>query len=311
MTDILDKRVAIVTGGARGIGLAIAQTLVMEGARVVIADNGCGIDGGPQDSVVADAAVERLNAKSPGSAIAFKENLAQPDAAEACVALARANWGAIDIIVNNAAIQIDAPIHDTRRDQYEQVFATNLIAPYALLAAATPHMREQVKRGRIPGSIINIIAASGFIGNVHQSAFVAAKAGLMGLTRAVAMDLSAIGITCNSVAPFATTRLTQQFEPRTEAQRQYHGHALKVPASYVANLVAYLCTSYASRVTGQCFGVRAREVFLYHPPLPRMTVYTQPGGFDADSYAQYMQSLRGQYADLRTEYEVFNIDPLL
>jgi len=311
MSDTLDNRVAIVTGGARGIGLAIAQTLAMEGAKVLIADNGCAIDGSPEDSVVIEAAVDRLNAKSPDCAAAFTEDLAAPGAAMACVTLARERFGHVDIVVNNAAIMRESPIYASQRDDYEAVIRNNLIAPYALLAAATPVMREQAKHGRIPGSIVNLVATAGFIGNYGQAAYAASKGGLIGLTRVVAMDMAGAGVTCNAVAPFAATRVTQSMQPTNEVQRESREHALKVPASYVANLVAFLCTTYASRISGQLFGVRAREVFLYHPPAPEMTIFTHPGGFDAEQYAQFMQSLRGKYADLRTDVEVFNIDPIL
>lgn len=311
MSDTLDNRVAIVTGGARGIGLAIAQTLAMEGAKVIVADNGCAIDGGAEDSVVADAAIDRLNAKSPDCAVAFMEDIAAPGAAERCVQLAVDTFGHVDIVVNNAAIKREAPIYHAKREDFEAVIRNNLVAPHALLAAATPLMREQVGHGRIPGSIVNIVATAGFIGNYGQGGYAASKAGLIGLTRVVAMDMAGSGVTCNAVAPFAATRVTQSMQPTNEAQRESREHALKVPASYVANLVAFLCTTYASRVSGQLFGVRGREVFLYHPPAPEMTIFTHPGGFDAEQYAQFMQSLRGKYADLRTDVEVFNVDPIL
>jgi len=109
MSDTLDNRVAIVTGGARGIGLAIAQTLAMEGAKVLIADNGCAIDGSPEDSVVIEAAVDRLNAKAPDCAAAFTEDLSAPGAAEACVALARERFGQVDIVVNNTPVPAVVP----------------------------------------------------------------------------------------------------------------------------------------------------------------------------------------------------------
>jgi NAD(P)-dependent dehydrogenase (short-subunit alcohol dehydrogenase family) len=311
MSDTLMNRIAIVTGGARGIGFAVAQTLAMEGAKVVIADNGCAIDGGPEDSVAADAAVERLNAKAPGCAIAFDENLADAGAAERCVQATLDAFGAVDIVINNAAIERHGAIQSLKIDDFEQVLRNNLLAPAALLAAATPRMVTQESSGRLPGAIVNLVGAAGFIGNPRQSAISAAKAGLIALTRTAAMDLSRHGIICNAVAPWATTRVTQAMQPVNEVQREYKANSLALPMSYVANLVVYLCTSYAARVSGQLFGVRGREVLLFHPAAPEMTIFTQPGGFDADQYAQWMQSLRGKLADMRSEYEIFNIDPIL
>lgn len=309
--DKLTQRVAIITGGARGIGFAIAQTIAMEGVKVVIADNGCAIDGGQADSVVADAAVERLDTKSPGCAIAFKENLSTPGAAEACVALAKATFGHVDIVINNAAIVRDAPIFKARHDDISAVVANNLTAALSLLAAATPIMREQVSLGRRPGAIVNMIATAGLIGNPEQTAYAAAKAGLIGATRAVAMDLRTSGIICNAVAPYAATRLTQALPANSEDERSYKNHALHVPLSYAANFVAFLCTSFAARITGQVFGVRAREIFLFNQPSPAMQVFAEPGAFDPETYAPLVQKMAGQFTDLRSEREIFNTHPVL
>ncbi|CAN5286238.1 SDR family oxidoreductase [soil metagenome] len=311
MSGNLENRVAIVTGGARGIGFAIAQTLVMEGARVVIADNGCALDGGPEDSVVTDAAIQRLESRVPGSAAGFDENLAAPGAAERCVQFAIERFGHVDQLINNAAIHRSGPIWKFDLEDFELVLRTNLIMPAAMMAAAAPRMREQAAAGRIPGAIVNLVSAAGFIGNPNESAQAAAKGGLIGLTRAAAMDLSAVGITCNAVTPWASTRLTQAMKAVGDTQVEYKERALKVPIVPVANLVAYLCTSYAARVTGQLLGVRGREVLLFHPPAPSMTVFTDSQIFDAEQYAQYMRSVRGKLADLRNEYEIFNVDPIL
>ncbi len=309
--DNFNQRVAIVTGGARGIGFAVAQTLAMEGAKVVIADNGCAIDGGPEDSVVADAAVERLDAKSSGCAVAFKENLAAPGAAQACVALAKATFGHVDIVINNAAIVRDAPIFHATAPDIEVVMTNNLIAPLALLAAATPVMREQVGLGRRPGAIVNMISTAGLIGNPAQASYAASKAGLVAATRAVAMDLRANGIICNAVAPYAATRATQALPVTSDEEREYKEHAARVPLSYAANLIAFLCTSYAARITGQVFAVRAREIFLFSQPAPAMQVFAEPGAFDPEQYAPLAAKLANEFVDLRSEREIFNQPPVL
>jgi NAD(P)-dependent dehydrogenase (short-subunit alcohol dehydrogenase family) len=311
MSGNLENRVAIVTGGARGIGFAVAQTLAMEGAQVVIADNGCALDGGPEDSVVTDAAVARLESRAPGCAAGFDENLALPGAAERCVAFAAERFGNVDLLINNAAVHVTSPIHRLDLEEFERVLRNNLIVPAAMMAAATPRMREQASAGRIPGAVVNLVSAAGFIGNPNESAQAASKGGLIALTRSAAMDLSAVGITCNAVSPWASTRLTQSMRPVGDSQAEYKDRALKVPIMPVANLVAFLCTSYAARITGQLLGVRGREVLLFHPAAPSMTVFTDSLIFDAEQYAQYMRSVRGKLADLRNEYEIFNVDPIL
>lgn len=312
MSGILEGRVAIVTGAARGIGLATAQTMVMQGARVVVADNGASIDGSPEDSVVVDAAVERCNALAAGHAIAVKADVSVPGAAQQLVDAAREAFGAVDIVVNNAAILRETPIFDAQRDVFDHTLANNLTAAFALLAAATPVMREQVRAGRIPGSIVNVVSAAGLYGQPGQAAYAAAKAGLLGLTRAVAFDVRPMGVTCNAVVPFASTRVTLAIQPASDAQALYKAHAMKVPGSYVANLIAWLASTQAASVTGQLFGVRGRELMLFSQPRPVKTVFTNPGGVDADAIAgSVLGQLAPDFADLSCEWDAFSSEPVI
>jgi NAD(P)-dependent dehydrogenase (short-subunit alcohol dehydrogenase family) len=302
--SLLDDRVAIVTGGARGIGLAIAEALSRQGARLVIADSGVSIAGEDADPEVVRSVAERLGAA------AFDEDIAAAGAAERLVALARERFGAVDIVVNNAAILRDGFIFKSKREDFERVIATNLVAPYALLAAATPFMRDQSKGGRPPGRIVNIVSSAGIVGNYGQSAYASAKAGLFGLTRVVAMDLARAGVACNAVAPFAATRVTETIQPANDAQAAYKAQALQVPAHYVSRLVAFLASN-AHRISGQLFGVRGRELFLFSQPRPVARALMSAGeAWDAGALGRMIEDeLSPCFVDLATDLELFNDEP--
>ncbi|MCW5623975.1 MAG: SDR family NAD(P)-dependent oxidoreductase [Burkholderiales bacterium] len=305
---LLEGRVALVTGGARGIGLAIVQALHAQGASVVIADNGVSIGGDDADPDIARTAAAELGER----AVAFTSDLCEPGAAEAAVALAAGRFGAIDIVVNNAAILRDAFIFKAQRDDWQRVLATNLHAPFALLAAASGSMRDQAKAGRAPGRIVNIVSSAGLVGNLGQAAYATAKAGLFGLTRVVAMDLARSGITCNAVAPFAATRVTASIQPANEAQAEYKTRASRIPPAYVARLVTFL-SSGANTFSGQLLGVRGREVFLFSQPrtlhrvvgdtLARQDALALGGVLEAE--------FTDRLTDLATDLELFNTEPLL
>src|SRR6185295_3702783 len=145
-------------------------------------------------------------------------DIADPAIAQSAVVLAQERFGAVDIVVNNAAIIRDGFIFKSDPAAWDAVLRTNLTGAQRLLAAATPLMRDQIKSGRSPGSIVNVVSTAGIYGNFGQSAYAAAKAGLIGLTRVVAHDLARSGIRCNAVAPFAATRVTESIKPANDAQ---------------------------------------------------------------------------------------------
>ena len=315
MSGLLAGRVAIVTGGARGIGLAIAKGLATEGARLVIADSGVSIGGDNPDPAVAGAAAAEL----PGCAV-YTGDIAVEEAAGTLVGFAVERFGRVDIIVNNAAILRDGFVFNGSHADFERVLAINLTAAFALTAAATRWMRESAKHAggignaeRKPvGAIVNIISTAGLYGNFGQAAFASSKAGLVGLTRVTAMDLARTGVTCNAIAPFAATRLTQAIAPVNDAEAAYKALALRIPAEPIANLVAWLVSPMGAATTGQVFGVRGRELFLFNQPRPVARIETPAGTFVAETYGERIDTLLAPlYTPLATDFEAFNTAPIL
>lgn len=310
MTGTLQGRAAIVTGGGRGIGRAIAESLAREGASVIVADNGASISGDGGDPSVAQEAAQAIGNRS----IAFTESVASPGTARQLVDLAMKTYGGIDIIVNNAAILRDAFVFRMNPLDWDAVIRTNLSAAFYLINAASGVMREQGKSGRGGkdgydwGRIINIVSSAGLYGNLGQAAYASAKAGLFGLTRVTAMDLSRAGITANAVAPFAKTRVTDIIQPANEAQKIYKERALKIGAHHVANVVSALCSPAGKAITGQLLGVRGRKVFLFGQPRP---VATLAADAPATLAKDMIDRLGPKFTDLTTDLEAFNTEPLV
>ena len=247
----LHGKVALVTGSTSGIGLGIARALAAEGADVMM--NGFG-----------DAAeIERLRAgiaEGSGVRVAYDgADLMRGEAVEALVARTREALGGPDILVNNAGIQFTAPIEEFPAERWDAIIALNLSAAFHAMHAAIPAMRE---RGW--GRIINVASAHGLVASANKSAYVAAKHGIIGLTKVAAIELANAGVTCNAICPgWVLTPLVQkQLDARAEQEgkpldqvrrelltEKQPMEQFTTPESLGA-LAAFLCSDAAATMTG-------------------------------------------------------------
>lgn len=209
MTRLLEGQVALITGAGRGIGAAAARLLASEGASVVVSDR----DAGPADEVAAAIQAEG------GRAQAVAGDITDPDFPPELVGAALAEYGGLHILVNNAGYTWDGMLHKMTDKQWEAMLAVHNTAPFRLVRAAAPHMRDAAKQeeaaghGPAPRCIINVTSTSGLHGNVGQSNYATAKMGVVGFTKTVAKEWGPFNIRCNAVAfGYIETRLTQAKE---------------------------------------------------------------------------------------------------
>ena len=235
-------KVAIVTGGARGIGLAIATCLADEGVSVVISD---------LNGEAATVAAQKLTAKGL-AALAVKTDVASAGDVTAMVAVTLAQWGRVDILVNNAGITRDGLLLRMKEEDWDAVISVNLKGAYHCIKAVLPLMTKQRS-----GRIVNISSIAGVMGNAGQANYAASKAALIGVTKTVAREYASRGITVNAVAPgFIDTAMTAPLSPAVR-----EGLLKEIPLARlgspedIAHAVLFLSSDHASYITGQVIHV--------------------------------------------------------
>jgi NAD(P)-dependent dehydrogenase (short-subunit alcohol dehydrogenase family) len=267
-TDIsLTGRVAIVTGAGRGIGRSVALDLAARGAHVVVNDLGVEVDGSGSDTSVAGGVVAEIRSRG-GVAAASTASVATDAGARDIVSTAVREFGQVDVLVNNAGIIRNRISHRLSDDDWDSVIQTHLYGTFYCTRAALAVMRE-----REYGRIVNMTSASALIGAVGQANYMAAKMGIVGLTRGTAFDQQAKGIKANCLSPSAVTRMIGALPDgaRPDLKDDDSGQTC------LTDVVAWMCSD-AFPVTGQVLGVRGSRVMLYGQHRPVYSFQHVPAG---------------------------------
>jgi NAD(P)-dependent dehydrogenase (short-subunit alcohol dehydrogenase family) len=301
---ILAGKVAVVTGAGRGIGRAIALAMAREGARLVICDVGASLAGSGSDAGVAQAVVTEIE-REGGNAIASTLSITEPKNAEAIVKAALDAFGRLDILVNNAGILRDAIFHKMSASDWSDVLAVHLNGSFHMSSACASRFREQGS-----GAFVHMTSTSALIGNFGQANYMAAKLGIVGLSRAIALDMSRFNVRSNCVAPFAWTRMIDSIPAATEEEKRRVERFQQMTPEKITPLVVYLASDRAEGITGQIFGVRNNEVFLFSQPRPIRSIHRSDGWTPHALDAQLRNAFAASLTPLERSGDVFSWDPI-
>jgi NAD(P)-dependent dehydrogenase (short-subunit alcohol dehydrogenase family) len=259
MAGICEGRVVIVTGSGRGIGRAHALELARQGARVVVNDLGCELDGSGGGTGPAGEVVDAIRG-SGGEAVANGDDVADWAGAQRLVQTALDAFGYLHAVVNNAGFVRDRMFANMAEDEWDPVVRVHLKGHFCVARHAAAHWRDQAKAGvAVDGRIVNTSSGAGILGSVGQAAYSAAKAGIAALTLVQAAELGRYGVTANALAPAARTRMTEGVFTDMMAEVEA-GHFDAMAPENVAPIVAWLCSSESTGVTGRLFEVEGGKL---------------------------------------------------
>ncbi len=296
----LEGRVAIVTGAGGAIGRAAALLLAGEGARVVANDLGAKLDGDGRDAGPAEATAALIR-EAGGQAIANTDSVASWAGASRMVEQALDSFGRVDILVNNAGNIRYAAFQDSDPADVDALIGVHLQGSYYAARAVAPHFVAQKS-----GAYVHMTSSTALIGMAGNAGYVAAKMGVVGLSRAIAIDMAKFNVRSNCIAPAAASRMSPQ-RATAEAEALW---AAKVRPEQVAPLVAYLAGDAAAGISGQIIGARGNEFYLYSQSRPVRTLHRDDGWTVARIAAHLGPAWASSLTPLEETYQVFAWPPL-
>ena len=303
MSGLLNGKVVIVTGAGNGVGECIAKLAAAEGAKVLVNDLGGSAAGEGADATPAQRVVDDIKAAGGEAAPSF-HSITSWEGGEAIVQDAIDAFGRIDAVVNNAGILRDIIFHKMQKDDWDLVRSVNLDGYFYVSRAAAPYFKEQGS-----GAFVHMTSTSGLIGNMGQANYSAAKLGVAGLSKSIAIDMQRFNVRSNCIAPFAFTRMVGTIPANDEANRKRLEVAKRMTPDKIAPLACALLSDGAADVSGQIFGSRMNEIIFFSQNRPMRTAQTNEGWTPETVVSHALPAFRPNFYPLDISSHVFTWDP--
>jgi NAD(P)-dependent dehydrogenase (short-subunit alcohol dehydrogenase family) len=298
---MVEDKVVVITGGGAGIGRAFALSFAAHGAKVVVNDLAReSADNRPVAQQVAD----EIRAAG-GEAVASVESVADPVSAARIIDTALERFGRIDCVVNNAGIVRDRYFFNMSVDEWKAVIDVHLNGTFYVSRAAAQQFKKQES-----GCYINMTSTSGLIGNPGQANYNAAKMGIVGLSKTIALDMAKFKVRSNCIAPWAWTGMTASIPTDTPEGLARVEKFKKMRPELIAPLAVYLASDSAAAVTGQIFGVRANEIYLFNQIRVIRSTHRGEGWTPETIAAHAIPALESHFADNRPSPTFTSWDPI-
>ena len=300
----LDGKVVAVTGAGRGIGRDIALLCARQGAAIVVNDLGASAEGEGVDAGPAEEVVSLIRSKG-GRAVVNGASVADPLGATSIIEDAVKNFGRIDGVVNNAGILRDRIFHKMSVEDWKQIIDVHLNGSFYVSKAAAPYFKDQGS-----GSYVHFTSTSGLIGNFGQANYSAAKMGIFALSNSIALDMQRFGVRSNCIAPFAWSRLIATIPATTPDEEKRIERMKTMTTDKIAPMVAALLADGAADVTGQTFGVRKNEIFVFNKPRPIKTMHKSEGWTPESIISDLLPAMESAFTPLARSAEIWPYDPV-
>ncbi len=303
---VLDGKVVLVTGGANGIGRECALLAAREGAQVVVNDLGGGVAGGDEGSAGPAEQVAIEIRKAGGVAASNSDSVTSRAGVARMIEQAMDSFKGLNAIINPAGILRDVMFHKMTDEDWDKVIDVHLMGSFNVCRAAINHFREQSD-----GAFVLFTSTSGLIGNIGQANYAAAKMGIAGLSRIIAMEGAQKAVRSNVIAPFAWTRMIATIPIKDEASaKRVERMKNRMRADQVAQLAVALASPAAKEVSGQIFAARGNELFLMSQPRPVRGIGKVEGWTPQTILEHAIPALKPSFFDLGATTSVFGWDPI-